>query len=485
MPHIFAFDWEADSLAGIDASLSGGTVRVQKCFRLDWPEDGDVRAQPEALGKWLADSLQAESVTAEQAHVVLPREAIVVRKLELPNAPDEELPDLVRFQAATKSSTPLDKLALDYLPLPVQPDDASRQVLMVTVDRERLRLIRETVAAAQIELLSVGISPVAVSEVITHINRQDSANPDKATLVVFHDAHRVEITALVNQQVVFSHHARLARDETSGGSNPATAEINRTLIALSQSLSESEIGEVCLIQWGDVDSAVEEALRTRFAERLNLLDVSLASGVTLARDVDVATLAGFALALGTLLGQTNRQVTSVNFLDPRRAIVPPDRTNVRRGITAAAAVLLASVGYWSFSSYLADLEAQTLDVEQQVADIDAELRQGAPDLNAALLIREWIDRTRNPLDIIDQINRLAPATDRLYLQELNTQTLSRDADLRITGPDMLSLNRMSNSYRRCWRKPVLKCCLPSPNAVAATRIIRMRLSFKSMSRRTR
>ncbi|MCA9074546.1 MAG: hypothetical protein KDA93_05900 [Planctomycetaceae bacterium] len=432
MPHTLAFDWEADYLAGIDANVSGETVRVQKCFRLDWPDDADLRKQPGALGQWLANSLRAEGVTSEAAHVVLPREAIVVRKLDLPNAPDEELPDLVRFQAATKSSTSLDRLTLDYLPLPVQPGDATRQVLMVTVDRERLQLIRETLAAAQVELLTVGISPVAVSEVVAHIDRKTSPS-DKATLVIFQDTHRVEMTALVERQVVFSHHTRLVGEGAKGGTASPVAEINRTIVALSQSLSDIEIGEVCFIHSGDVDPSVEEALRTRFEERLKVLDVSVANGVTLAGDVDASSLAAYAPALGALLSQVNRQIMSVDFLDPRRAIVPPDRTNLRRGIAAAAAVLLAGVGYWSFSSYLADLEAQTLDIEQQVADLDAELRQGTPDQNAAALIGEWVSRTRDPLSIIDQINRLAPGTDRLYLSDLNTQTLSREADVRITG----------------------------------------------------
>ncbi len=433
MSHTLAFDWEADYLAGIDADVSGESVRVRKCFRIDWPDDADLRKQPVALGKWLTESLRAQGITANEAHVVLPREAIVVRKLDLPNAPDDELPDLVRFQAATKSSTPLDKLTLDFLPLPVQSGDATRQVLMVTVDSPRLRLIRETLAVAGIELLTVGISPVTVGEVVTHLDGEHSTDPRKATLVIFQDAHRVEITTLIQRQVIFSHHTRLAGTDSGGGLKSSIAEINRTVVALSQSLSNVEISEVCLIHPGDSDPAVEEALQSRFGERLHVLDVSQARGVTVGLKTDAATLAAFAPALGALLGHAGPQVSRVDFLDPRRAIIPPNRTRLHMGLGTAAAVLIAGVGYWMFDSYLSDLEAQTQTIEQQVQERDAELRQGMPDLNAASLIGEWVEQNRDPLAVIDEVNRLAPGTDRLYFQQLNTETLTRDAVLRVTG----------------------------------------------------
>ncbi|MCA9024399.1 MAG: hypothetical protein KDA86_04225 [Planctomycetaceae bacterium] len=433
MSHTLAFDWEADYLAGIVADVSGDSLRVNKCFRIDWPDDADLRQRSEALGRWLAESMRAHGIAASDVHVVMPREAIVVRKLELPNAPDDELPDLVRFQAATKSSTPLDRLTLDYLPLPMQSDDATRQVLMVTIDGTRLRHLHETLAAANIDLLTVGISPVSVGEVVTRIGPDHSVDPNQVTLVIFQDAHRVEITALIQQQVFFSHHTRLAEMESSGGRKSSLAEINRTIVALSQSLSNIEIARVCLIHPGNADPAVEEALQTRFGQQLQVLDVSQARGLIVDPQINVTELAAFTPALGALLGQTGPHVSRVDFLDPRRAVIPPDRTRIRAGLAAAACLLVTGVGYWMFSSYLTDLEAQTLQIEQQVEDLDAELRQGLPDQNAAALIGEWVERNHDPLAVIEEFNRLAPGTDRLYLRELKSETLTRDAALRVTA----------------------------------------------------
>ncbi|MGE3999784.1 MAG: hypothetical protein AB7I48_06185, partial [Planctomycetaceae bacterium] len=138
MPRLIAFDWEADYLAGVEADVSGAAVHVRRCFRYDWPEETDPPQSAAAWGEWLAEALKGDGISPGEALVVLPREAVVVRTLDLPKVPENELPELVRFQAATKSSTPLDRLALDYLTMPVDEGDAAQQVLMVTVDGERL-----------------------------------------------------------------------------------------------------------------------------------------------------------------------------------------------------------------------------------------------------------------------------------------------------------------------------------------------------------
>ena len=103
MPDLLAIDWEKRQLCGLDAEVTRGSVVVRRCFTLTWPEDLDPISQHQEAGQWLKDELARIGVTSKQVMVTLPTEDAVVRQLELPNAPDEELPDLVRFQAADKS----------------------------------------------------------------------------------------------------------------------------------------------------------------------------------------------------------------------------------------------------------------------------------------------------------------------------------------------------------------------------------------------
>lgn len=433
MPRLIAFDWEADSLAGIEADVSGETVHVRRCFRYEWPAPSDPPQSAAALGQWLADALKRDGITPGEARVVLPREAVVVRTLDLPRVPENELPDLVRFQAATKSSTPLDRLALDFLPLPVDEADSTLQVLMITVEDARLKRIRETLSAAGIELTSVGISPVAVGELVRRLRGEQPSAPDRATLFVFQDAHRVEISTLVEQRVIFSHHSRLSGADDADGLRTATAEVNRAVIALSQAQSDLEIAEVCLIHTGDAGSPLEKSLAQRFGERLHVLDVTKTRGVRLGRPADAAGLASFAPALGALVAAGDPHLAAIDFLAPRRAIVKPDRTKLRIGLGAAAAVLVGGIAYWMVASQIADLTAQREVIEQSVRDIDTALKQGQPDLEAAGILAEWTGASRDPLTVLDRLNRLTPGTDRVYLQELSMSIGGRDQTFNIEG----------------------------------------------------
>ena len=45
--------------------------------------------------------------------------------------PENELPDIVRFQAAARTSTPLERLALDFIPLPTI-EDGPRPVMLAS-----------------------------------------------------------------------------------------------------------------------------------------------------------------------------------------------------------------------------------------------------------------------------------------------------------------------------------------------------------------
>ncbi len=232
MARLIALDWESDDLGLVEADVSGGSVRIRKCRRYNWPDENGPRASTEVLGSWLRDTLAVDKLTSGDALVVLPREAVVFRRLELPDVPEDELPDLVRFQAATKSSTPLDKLALDFLALPRREGVEGRQVLMVTVDRSRIEALQSILSEANLELKGVGISPIAMAELISRMDGGHSPGPQQATLIIFQDSHRVEITIVRQGQLIFSHETRLQGRQDDRGLRASLTEVNRSTVSL-------------------------------------------------------------------------------------------------------------------------------------------------------------------------------------------------------------------------------------------------------------
>lgn len=431
MSFLLALDWRQDAVSGVEADLSGGKVRVRRTLEFARPEVTGERPDPAALGDWLRSQLSAAGVEAREVLLVLPRDEFVTRRLELPNAPESELPDLVRFQAASKSTTPLDQLALDFVPLPVTDPSAGRPAMMATIDRQELQDLQAICTAAHLELKSIEGSPFAISEVAARAERQRGEDPSLATLVVFQDEHRVELSILQGLGLVFSHQTRL-RVHDERAIRATMAEINRSIVVLGQAAHGAvELARVCLIHDGEVDPALEQALEERFAGRLHIVDP--ADDEAVAAGGEGARLAALAPAVGALLGRIQRTVPSIDFLNPRRP--PPKRDERKRrmvlgGVAAAVALALAGTGLWAYGRRL---DGQIAALRSRDADLTRGLEQYKPAMEDHQRVQEWVDSAVDPLTEVNRLNRLMPGTDRLLLQNINVLPGSRGAVAKLVG----------------------------------------------------
>ena len=100
MSDFLALDWEHRQVCGLDAEVSKAGVRVRQAFTLTWPEGKSPDVDAPAAGGWLNEQFQTLGLIAKRVLVTVPREDVVVRVLEVPNVPDAELPEVVKFQAA-------------------------------------------------------------------------------------------------------------------------------------------------------------------------------------------------------------------------------------------------------------------------------------------------------------------------------------------------------------------------------------------------
>src|SRR4051812_26096359 len=106
MSDFLVLDWDEQQLIGLEAYAATRTVEVRKYVRFDWTDADRPLENPAAAGSRLRYELDRAGIGAPPVLVCLPREESVVRLLDFPDCSDAELPDLVRFQAATRSSVP-------------------------------------------------------------------------------------------------------------------------------------------------------------------------------------------------------------------------------------------------------------------------------------------------------------------------------------------------------------------------------------------
>jgi Tfp pilus assembly PilM family ATPase len=161
-----AIEWGDEQLVLLQGKASGKHISAKRAAVLNWPDGIDPIKDSERAAEWLKGELTTRGFSGK-AIVSLPREGVVVRHLELPNIPDDELPGMVKLQAATKVTQAADKYLLDYVPLPPRGSD-TRDVLMTTVPTEVTGTIKKILSAAGVELGAVGVSSFHSAELVLH-----------------------------------------------------------------------------------------------------------------------------------------------------------------------------------------------------------------------------------------------------------------------------------------------------------------------------
>ena len=422
MSTFLALDWERHELSCVFAQVAKSRVRVEQCFRLVWPADLDPETAPERAGNWLKEELSRRGIAANDVLVSLPREEAVVRRLELPNAPDDELPDLVRMQAATKSSSSLDQLLLDFLPLPREAGADRREVLMTTIPAADGTRLRKSLKAAGLELTAIGLSPLAAAEIAARVERHRRLDTTVNSLVVARHGTRVEISLMRRDHLVFTHSALIEGGGEERDNQAILAEITRATVAQQKLLAGSAISRAWVLGTETETRSLCEALHARLSCPAETVD-PLALVQLSSEPADFAqSRAALAGPVGMLLARSEQTVAAIDFLNPRKPVPKADRRKINlmiRGGLAAAALL---AGFIWLQFYKSSLDGDIERLQSELSDLNNTIRAAEPEVAAANVIDEW-DRSR--IDWIAQMNSINESlTDRLYLTSLSFEAVN-------------------------------------------------------------
>jgi len=366
---------------------------------------------------WLKPELSKLGIHGGQVLVALPRDEAVVKRVELPDVSDDELPVMVRFQAGAKSSVALEELSLDFLPLPRRSEVPGREVLMATISRQTLDEVTMVCQSAGLEAKVVGLTAAAVAEFVA---RAESAISDVGgeSLVVARHGNRIEISVLRRSHLVFSHSSRLPEDVTGQEAQAIVSEVSRALVALRGAVADVKIDRAWTLVAPAEHEHLAEALHRRLACDVLPLDPFSAVDCDPHVAQTISDRSLFAGPLGMLLAHTDPRVPAIDFLSPRRPPVKRDERKRRAVLAGAAAagllVLLGGFQWYRVSELDAKIEA--LDLEAR--DLDDKLKRGEPAAKAEALVAQWQADSEDWLDELVLLTRRLPPTDKVYLQKI-------------------------------------------------------------------
>ncbi len=417
MPDYLALDWEAHQLSGLEASTTRQGVTVRKAFVLTWPAHLDLEKDTKDAADWLKKQLAQEGISTRTVLLSLPRESVVVRRLTVPNVSDDELPALVQMQAATKSATPIDQLELDFLPLPQPTAEGGREVNMWTMPKKKTAKIRAILEGAGLEVQSLGISSVATAELIAREEQQQGLNPQDTSLIIAQHGHRVEITILKEQHVIFSHSTQTHSDEDHplGDENQIVAEVRRSIGSIRPASGQLNIDRAWLVgEEADV-AALAAVMEQRLTCETKTFPPEQAANFTNNAGHWPAPVAAFGGPAGLLACRMEAIIPTIDFQNPRKQRAQRDIQKIRK-ITAIAAVgvlIVVALGYrwWKIS----DLENEISEKQTKIAQLQQFVKANAPTMKSAGLVGEWEQLAEKELGQIGQVYAELPGTNWLYL----------------------------------------------------------------------
>jgi Tfp pilus assembly PilM family ATPase len=418
MTDFLALDWDSEQITGLEASTSRQGVSVRKAFLLNWPEELNLEKDTDQAAFWLKQQLAGLGVATKSVLVSLPRESVVVRRLTVPNAPDDELPALVQLQAATKSSTPLDQLELDFLPLPLASPEGGRDVLMCSMAKKKTAKLRAILVGAGLELESLGISSIATAELIAREEKARKLDPSATTLVIARHGHRVEISLLQQNQVILSHSTQIHSDDEEhpfGNESLIVAEVQRSMISLHHQAGQIRIDRAWLV--GDEAEVLElsKVVEARLKCEAHPLSPEAARGLTSQVKDWPEPVAAFAAPLGLLLSRTDPTMGAIDFQNPRKSRAKRDVKKIRMmaALGVVAVLLLAAIGYrWWKVGKLQDEIAQK---RGQIEELKKSIKAGEPLMKSHALVGEWDQRANDDLAQLGQLYAELPGTHKMYL----------------------------------------------------------------------
>ena len=434
------------------ASGRGRQVVIEQAFSIPCETDSAAADAAEQIGKRIAAELDARGLGRAEAVVAIGRSSIELRQLQLPPAPDEDLPDMVRFQATREFNELDDKWLLDFIPIDgsaVTP----RTVLATAIAPAALRQIETVCEHAGLKMRRLLLRPC---EAALLLEDEKSISSGQVVLLVNPLGVEVDLTAVADGTAVFLRTTRISADPPPLPT--LLAEIRLTMAAASNQLGGRKIESIVFCGEPQPGLDLARAIEAELQIRVDLFDPF--SGVKLGRALVESPPqhpGRYAPLVGMLLAELKPSKHAVDFLHPRRraeAVNPLKKFMIAGGV--AAVLLLAWIIYGRIDHYR--LSSAVAELSEQAKDLDQEIESKKKVRTIAADIAKWADEDVIWLDRIYALDQSLPPAEDAVLGPLAINSATRGGQMELKGwvrrPD--DIRRLEEGIRAHGGKMSLK-----------------------------
>ena len=419
MPKKLAIDWDDIELRMVAAQCSGNHVKVTDAAIIPIGEEG--------IQKALQTAVSERGLEKVETLVAIGRGKAELRELTLPPVPDEELPDMVRFQAIRSFASAGDSATVDYLV--TRRDDEGVSMIAAAVGPAILSEIEKTCESAELSSKRVALRPLSAAALyLSHPNYRATRGD---TVLIDLLADDAEFVVARDDRVIFVRTVRMPTEESARAAALA-GELRRSLMASGVESSPDRV-----VLWGRASVHEDDVVRIGEATgtKVELLDPFELV------DVDRKSQSGLpdhvgrlAPLVGLLASDGMDPDRLIDFLNPRkRPEEPPNhlRKVLLVGGPIAAALLLGFFVYRQLSS----LDAEIDSLKRANASQADAVKAAKASIARTEAVDVYLDGGVNWLHEIRSLATKMPPSDKMIVK-----SFSANADQRMKGGGRIVLS---------------------------------------------
>lgn len=405
MPRILAIDWDRFEIRGvlISSGATGTSVAGAWSASLATAEPDGLSGKQ--IGNRLADAMGGPISGKVTTLVGVGRDNVQIKLLNLPPAPVEELPEMVRFQAEREFTALGSDAALDFIPL-FGGAETAHQVLALALSPAGMAEATEVCEA-------IGVTPdripVRGCAAAAMVHRAGLTEGREIVLVVNLLADEADLAALVGDAVVLLRTVRLPdHDQIEARQKALVGEIRRTMAAVRQQMPDHQVSQVVVCGADPLSESVGAAADEIEVAVVPFNPVEHAPSGFDATTVAHETLGRFSAVLGMALSEADRRAPIIDFANVRKRVVPRRFSLVHLQLAAVAVLLAAWLGLHVWKSFAKPAQ-ELADTEKRIQDVQQETRMYKDVTEQAEAVDRWLATDVNWLDeLTDFAQRVRP-----------------------------------------------------------------------------
>ncbi|QDT03269.1 hypothetical protein K227x_16510 [Rubripirellula lacrimiformis] len=405
MPKKIAIDWDEHELRLVAGQVSGSKVKITDAVVI--PLDGLNAIET------LHKAVKERGLAGTDALIAIGRGYAELRELQLPPVPEEELPDMVRFQAIRSFASAGDSATVDFLV--TRRSETGVEMIAAAIGPTKLNEIRKACEACSINANRVSLRPLAAASLYL----TQSKLPTQGNLVLVDLlAGDAEIVVARDGKVVF---VRTVRMPTELKSRPRAlaGELRRSLVACGADGTAERV-----ILWGRQSVHVDDQAMLAEAagspvdviDPFDLVDVDAKVRSELPDHVG-----RLAPLVGLLAADESHPERLIDFLNPRKR-VEEEPNHIKTAVMVAVPALLALVGGYLLYGQLSEMDTRIAELKSANAEMKPAVDAAATSISRTETVDQFLDGDVNWLAEMRRLAKAMPPADKMIVRGITGTT---------------------------------------------------------------